>query len=174
MSRISIATATTTTQCSIPARVRRRSGISPGLGLSEAPWVRRSPAAGRWLRPAISTDDGKPDFVLYKASTGQTVVWYLSNNVYAGAAFGPTLAAGWSLAGVADFNRNGRTDYALFKPSTRQTAIYYLSGPVFVSSAFGPTIAIGYELTGTADLTGNDKPDYGFTTPPPREQRSST
>jgi hypothetical protein len=34
---------------------------------------------------------------LYKASTRQTTMWYLNNNVYAGGANGPTLPAGWSL-----------------------------------------------------------------------------
>src|SRR6266511_404139 len=72
---------------------------------------------------------------------------------------GPTLPVGWSLAGVADFNRNGKTDYALFKPSTCQSAIYYLSGPAYVSSAYGPTIPTGYELMGTADFNADNKPD---------------
>ena len=71
-----------------------------------------SRAAGHWLRRVILTADGKPDFVLYKPSTGQTGVWYLNNNVFAGGGYGPTLPAGWRIAGVADFNGNGQTDYA--------------------------------------------------------------
>jgi hypothetical protein len=43
--------------------------------------------------------DGHPDYVLRKASTRQTAIWYLNNNVYVSAAFGPTLPAGWSLVG---------------------------------------------------------------------------
>ena len=42
----------------------------------------------------------------------------LNNNVYAGAAYGPTLPTGWSLAGVADFNRNGK----MTMPSSMQDA----------------------------------------------------
>jgi hypothetical protein len=34
---------------------------------------------------------------LYNASTRRTAIWYLNNNVYVSGAFGPTLAAGWSL-----------------------------------------------------------------------------
>jgi hypothetical protein len=41
--------------------------------------------------------DGKPDYVLYRASSHQTLIVYLDNNVVIGAAFGPTLPAGWSL-----------------------------------------------------------------------------
>jgi hypothetical protein len=35
--------------------------------------------------------------VLYKASTGQTAIWYLNNNGLIGGAYGPTLPAGWNL-----------------------------------------------------------------------------
>jgi hypothetical protein len=41
--------------------------------------------------------DGKPDYVLYRASTRQTAIMYMNNNIVIGAAFGPTLPAGWSL-----------------------------------------------------------------------------
>jgi hypothetical protein len=41
--------------------------------------------------------DGSPDYVLRNASTRQTAIWYLNNNLYAGSAFGPTLPAGWDL-----------------------------------------------------------------------------
>jgi len=41
--------------------------------------------------------DGKPDYLLYNASTRQTALWYMHNNVFAGGVFGPTLPVGWSL-----------------------------------------------------------------------------
>jgi hypothetical protein len=42
--------------------------------------------------------DGKPDYVLYKASTRQTALYYLNNNVYISSAFGPILpSAAWNL-----------------------------------------------------------------------------
>ena len=62
--------------------------------------------------------DGKPDYVLYNASTHQTAVWYLNNNAYVGGVYGPTIPAAWSLVGVADFNGDRKTDYLLFNPST--------------------------------------------------------
>jgi len=43
--------------------------------------------------------DGYPDYVLYKASTRQTVIAYLNNNVFVAAAYGPTLPPGWSVLG---------------------------------------------------------------------------
>ena len=68
--------------------------------------------------------DGKPDFVLYNASTRQNGLWYMNNNVYAGNAACPTLGAGWIVIDVADFNRDGHPDYVLFSPSTHRTAIW--------------------------------------------------
>jgi hypothetical protein len=43
--------------------------------------------------------DGSPDYLLYDPAGRQTAIWYLNNNVYVSAAFGPTLPAGWSLVG---------------------------------------------------------------------------
>ena len=39
--------------------------------------------------------DGKPDFVLENFVTQQTGIWYMNNNVFIGALFGPTLPVGW-------------------------------------------------------------------------------
>ena len=98
--------------------------------------------------------------VLYKASTRQTVVWYMHNNVFAGSASGPTLPAGWNVIDVADFNRDGNNDYALFNSSTRQTAIWYLSGVTRIGSALGPIIPSGWALVATGDFNGNGRPDF--------------
>jgi len=104
--------------------------------------------------------DGSPDYVLRRASTRQTAIWYLDNNLFIGSAYGPTLLAGWGLASVADFNRDGHTDYALFNPISDRTGIWYLSGPTFIGSAYGPTLPTGWELVAAADFSGDGKPDY--------------
>jgi len=72
--------------------------------------------------------DGSPDYVLQNTSTRQTAIWYLNNNVFVSAAYGPSLPAGWNVIDVADFNLDGNLDYTLFNAGTRQTAIWYLSG----------------------------------------------
>jgi hypothetical protein len=104
--------------------------------------------------------DSRPDFVLYRASTRQTAIWYMHNNVFAGGAFGPILPSGWSLIDVADFNRDGNNDYALFNSATRQTAIWYLSGTMIIGSAWGPPVPIGWTLVATGDFSGDGKPDF--------------
>jgi FG-GAP-like repeat len=122
-------------------------------------YVRISPVTAR----AVVSDfnnNGHPDYVLHSANTRQTAIWYLNNNVYVSAAYGPTLVPGWILSGVADFNRDSHSDYALFAPNTNQTALWYLSGPTLVGNAFGPTLPNGWELAGAADFNGDNKPDY--------------
>ena len=105
--------------------------------------------------------DGKPDYVLQNASTQQTAVWYLNNNVYIGGAFTPTLPGGWIVVSAADFNRDGHPDYALFRPSTRQTVIWYFSGVTRIGSTYGPTPPGGWALVATGgDFNNDGKPDY--------------
>ena len=104
--------------------------------------------------------DGHPDYVLRNASTHQTAIWYLNNNIYQGGAFGPSITVGWVLEGVADFNRDVHPDYALFNSTTDQTAIWYMSGPTRIAAAYGPTLPGGWELTETADFNGDGFPDY--------------
>ena len=48
--------------------------------------------------------NGKPDDVLYNASTRRTAFYYLNNNVYVGSALGPVLPAGWILAALERCN----------------------------------------------------------------------
>jgi len=113
--------------------------------------------------PTSPTDfngDGHPDYVLYNATTQQTAVWYLNNNVYIGSAFTPTLPAGWIVVSTADFNRDGHPDYALFRPSTRQTVIWYFSGVTRIGSTYGPTPPSGWALVATGDFNSDGKPDY--------------
>ncbi|MGH7984035.1 MAG: NF038122 family metalloprotease [Candidatus Udaeobacter sp.] len=104
--------------------------------------------------------DGHPDWVLQNSGTRQTAAWYLNNNVFIGGAFGPIVAAGWTLRTVADFNRDGHPDYALFAPSTYQTAIWYLSGPALIGAAYGPTLPSSWQLVATGDFNGDSSPDY--------------
>jgi hypothetical protein len=122
-------------------------------------YVRISPVTARAVVGDFN-NNGHPDYVLHGANTRQTAIWYLNNNVYVSAAYGPTLVPGWILSGVADFNRDSRSDYALFAPNTNQTALWYLSGPTLIGNAFGPTLPNGWELAGAADFNGDNKPDY--------------
>jgi hypothetical protein len=114
------------------------------------------------VRAAVAdfNNDGHPDYVLRNASTRQTAIWYLNDNILISGALGPSITAGWRLDGVADFNRDVHPDYALFNPATDRTAIWYLSGPTLIASAYGPPLPAGWELVATADFNGDGFPDY--------------
>jgi FG-GAP-like repeat len=106
--------------------------------------------------------DGKPDYVLYKASTRQTAIWYLNNNVHHGSNYGPTLPIAWTVIDVADFNRDAHPDYLLYNGSTRQTAIWYLNNSDYRGGAYGPSAPNGWQPVATADFNGDGKPDYAL------------
>jgi hypothetical protein len=131
-----------------------------GYDLVNAPTPTPTPTLARRATVGDFNGDRHPDYVLYRASTRQTAIWYLNNNVFVGGAFGPTLPVNWGLEGVADFNRDVHPDYALFNPSSDRTAIWYMSGPTPIASAYGPTLPGGWELVATADFNGNGYPDY--------------
>jgi hypothetical protein len=71
----------------------------------------------------------------------------MNNNVLVSGAYGPTLPAGWTLIGTADFNSDGKTDFVSFSPSTRQTALWYLSNNSLIGGAYGPVVTSGWALT---------------------------
>ena len=122
--------------------------------------------------PSPNTDfdhNGKPDYLLYNASTRRTAIWYMNNNVFVSGAYGPTPPASWKVIDVADFNGDGNLDYALFNPSTRQTAIWYLYGVTLAGGAFGPTLPSGWALVATGDFNADCKPDYVLYNPSTRQ-----
>jgi hypothetical protein len=94
--RILIAMAIQILGCSIPALGKQQSGIYQGERSSEVPL---GPVPGGWALVATAdfNSDGHPDYLLYNPTSRQTAIWYLNNNVYVSAAYGPTLPPGWSL-----------------------------------------------------------------------------
>jgi len=55
---------------------------------------------GGWVLLAADLDgNGKSDYLLYNPGMRQTAIWYLNNNVFVSAAFGPTIPPGLRLVG---------------------------------------------------------------------------
>lgn len=93
--------------------------------------------------------NGHPNYLLFRPSTAQTAIWYLSGTsgtTFVNSAFGPTIPSGWVLVTTADFNGEGHPDYVVYEPATRKTAIWYLNNNRFVGSAYGPTLPAGWSL----------------------------
>jgi len=110
--------------------------------------------------PNDFNNDGYPDYLLNNVNTGGTVVWYMRNNVHLGSAPGPTVPAGWRVAGVVDFNGDNHPDYLLYNASTGGTVVWYVRNNVHIGSAPGPTVPAGWILAGVGDFNGDDQPDY--------------
>ena len=104
--------------------------------------------------------DGFTDYLLFNVGNRATAIWYLHDNTYISASYGPTLATGWTIADVADFNGDGNPDYALFNASTRQTQIWYLNNNQWIYTKNGPTLPSGWQLVAVGDFNGDSKPDY--------------
>ena len=104
--------------------------------------------------------DAHPDLVIQNATTHQTVMVHMNNNLVVDAAFGPTLPVAWNLKGAADFNRDSSADFAVFSATSQRTVVGYLSGPTLIGAALGPTLPNGWELVATADCSGDGYPDY--------------
>ena len=66
--------------------------------------------------------------------------------IFNAGAWGPTIAAGYTLEGTADFNGDGHPDYVLYNSTTQRTVIWYLNNNVLLSGAFGPTLPAGWRL----------------------------
>jgi hypothetical protein len=109
--------------------------------------------------PYDFNNDGQSDYLLYNSSTQQTAIWYLNNNVFIGAAFGPNLPGGWQLVGVADFNRDGHPDYLLYSPVTRQTVIWYMTTTCTPALGWADS-SRGWNVVALADFNLDGYPDY--------------
>jgi hypothetical protein len=113
--------------------------------------------------------DGFTDYLLFNVGNRATAIWYLRDNTYISAGYGPTLATGWTVADVADFNGDGNPDYALFNASTRQTQIWYLNNNQWIYTKNGPTLPSGWQLVAVGDFDGDSKPDYVLYNPGTRQ-----
>jgi hypothetical protein len=110
--------------------------------------------------PSDFNNDGHSDYLLYKPGTGQTVIYYMNNNVQMSSTYGPTLPGGWQIAAVIDFNLDSHPDYLLFNPATRQTVIWYMNNNVRLSGTSGPTPPEGWSVVAAADFNLDGYPDY--------------
>ena len=110
--------------------------------------------------PYDFNNDAYSDLLLYNASTRQTTVWYMNNNVRIGHANGPTLFGPWSPASVSDFNCDNHPDYLLFNAATRGTLIWYMNNNVRIGSASGPTLPVGWTVAALGDFNSDGYPDY--------------
>ncbi len=109
------------------------------------------------------------DYVLFNATKHTTPIWHLHGAAFLSSTFGPTLPAGWTVAGVADVNLDGETDYILFNATTRRTAVWFLNNNALIGSSFGPTLPPNWTLTSLADVNNDRQPDLVLFNPSTRQ-----
>jgi elongation factor P hydroxylase len=114
-------------------------------------------------------NDSHPDYLLFNAGSGRTVVWYMNNNVHIASTSGPTLPLGWDVVSVADFNQDDHPDYLLYNSSTHQTAIWYLVGATLLAHSPGPVVPGGWQVVAASDFNGNGQPDLVLYRPSTRQ-----
>jgi hypothetical protein len=111
--------------------------------------------------------DGTPDLVWQNTATRQVYVWYLGGplgNSYLGANFlAPNGMAGWTLAGIADCNRDGTPDLIWRNDAGGQVYVWYMGGPLgnnyLGASYLAPNGMPGWSLAGVADFNHDGIPD---------------
>src|SRR5262249_26596691 len=93
----------------------------------------------------------------------QTGIWYMNNNNFVGALFGPTLPSDWFIRGVADFNGDGHPDFVLEldfgAPLGGETGIWYMNNNNFVGALNGPSLPANWDIMAVADFNGDGHPD---------------
>jgi hypothetical protein len=109
--------------------------------------------------------DGKPDYYLFKPSTGALVVWLLNGNTLIGAATLPSPPPGWQLATLADLNADGKPDLVLSNPTTGSLAVWILNGTTLANSVHitqagvSKSLPAGWKIAGAGDFDRDGKPD---------------
>jgi hypothetical protein len=132
-------------------------GMSNGTTFALQPVSTAVPAGSQALDVADIDGNGKADIVVRNASTGQVVVWYMTNGVrtaYKSTAFSPTLT--YVLA--ADFNNDRKADL-LFQDAQRNLSIAISSGSGFTLQPVGLAYASSYALRGATDVSGDGSAD---------------
>ncbi len=132
-------------------------GVSNGATFALQEISTAVPAGSQALDVADIDGNGKADIVVRNASTGQVVVWFMSNGVrtaYKGSAFSPSLT--YVLA--ADFNNDKKADL-LFQDANRNLFIATSAGATFTLQAVGLAYGSTYTLRGAIDVSGDGNAD---------------
>lgn len=82
--------------------------------------------------------DGQVDLLLQNPNTNRLAVWFMSGTAYVSdAVLAKTFnaAAGWSVVGTGDFNKDNNVDIVLQNSATGDVAVWLMNGTTFVSDS---------------------------------------
>jgi hypothetical protein len=109
--------------------------------------------------------DARPDILWRHAASGENVLWYMNGTVLSGGAFLTPAALAdtrWTMAGVADFNRDGRQDILWHHATSGEAVLWYMNGSVLVGGTFTdpPGLSdVGWRMVAVGDYNGDGTPD---------------
>ena len=183
---VNSATATITVNAP-PAATRRVRGDFNGDGNPDILWRNTSSGANRiWLMSNTGTllstvslqsepdlnwqiagagdfnNDGMQDIVWRNYSTGQNVVWLMSNTSKSGAVNLQTVSdVRWRIESVNDFNADNQYDLLWRNYGTGEIAMWLMSGTTVSSTPSIKTVTdFNWHIAGTGDTNGDSAQDF--------------
>jgi hypothetical protein len=108
--------------------------------------------------------DGRPDILWRHGFSGENVVWYMNGtSLVSGTFVNPSLPdTNWTVAGVADFNRDGQQDILWHHGVSGQVVLWYMNGATLASGTFTnpPALAhVRWQNAAVGDYDSNGNPD---------------
>ncbi len=128
------------------------------------PWDMPNPSPAPIPSPATPFDfdgNGYPDILWRHATTGQNVVWTMTNATVLSQTLLPLVAdTAWQPVAVADLNADGDQDIVWRHAGTGMNVVWFMNGTTFVSQAMLPAVAdTGWQIVGAADFNADGRPD---------------
>ncbi len=128
------------------------------------PWDMPNPSPAPIPSPATPFDfdgNGYPDILWRHATTGQNVVWTMTNATVLSQTLLPLVAdTAWQPVAVADLNADGDQDIVWRHAGTGMNVVWFMNGTTFVSQAMLPAVAdTGWQIVGAADFNADTRPD---------------
>lgn len=108
------------------------------------------------------TGDGKPDLVLWNASTGQRALWEFDGTTRTAVSALPTGSTAWQIMTTADFNQDGHPDLIFQNFSTGGRTIWLMNGPARSSIIDLPVGLTTWRIGTAADFNGDGNIDLIF------------
>ena len=111
--------------------------------------------------------DGNTALVFQNRVDSGVVFWYTGGAnravITGGDRVGRAVDAGWTLVGVADFNKDGRSDLLFQNQTTGQLVIWYMNGATYVGGGqSSATAGPDWKVVGVGDYNGDGYADLLF------------
>ena len=108
------------------------------------------------------TGDGKPDLILWNASTGARSLWTMNGAARAAVSALPAGSSAWQIMTTADFNADGHADLIFQNFTTGGRTIWLMNGPARQSIVDLPVGLTTWRIGTAADFNADGQVDLIF------------